>query len=212
MASNDTGILTSFNVDLTALSWCKSDGQMSTLEGHATTIAVYDYAVNATVLTSCNIESGQRYMWRAGGFICEKTLPRQALFQKILSIQQNLRPTMLNGTCGRKLSTWEAHTTAFAISNYPVCASLLTAFDIQRRNRRVWWVVVCQDDICCLKLPCQSKVLTSFDVKRVDITYCGGLMNVRGQWHERHWLKAFRQCNNTYVLWSSEEWSAYENV
>jgi hypothetical protein len=44
------------------LSWCKSDGQLSKLEGHAMTIAVLDYSGNATFLTFCDIESGQQYM------------------------------------------------------------------------------------------------------------------------------------------------------
>jgi hypothetical protein len=57
-----------------------------------------------------------------------------------------------------------------------------------------------------------AKVLTSFDVERVNITCCGGQMNVRGLCHKRCWLKSFRQCNSTYVLKSWEEWRAYANM
>jgi hypothetical protein len=50
------------------------------------------------------------------------------------------------------------------------------------------------------KNPVNAKLLTSFDVERVNITCCGGQMNVRGPCHKRWCLQSFCKCNSTYVL------------
>jgi hypothetical protein len=113
------------------LSWCKSDGQLSTLEGHPV-IAVFDYSVNATVLTSCNIERGQQSMWRTSGrlHMWENHPTASAVSNHLVSAT-----VLTNYETQRQLSTWGDHTTTFAITNHAVYAAVLTCFDVQRRQQ-----------------------------------------------------------------------------
>jgi hypothetical protein len=139
----------------------------------------FDYSVNATLLTSCNIESVQSECDRPAVYMWENHPTARAVSK--LFCQRN-STYVLRCSTAHVAGSCAGEKTIPRHSPFQIILSMqqyLQAWMFRRGNSRMWRVVVCKKDMCCLKLSCQCKSTYVLWCWRVNITYCGGQMNVK---------------------------------
>jgi hypothetical protein len=176
------------------------DRWLSAWEDHATPVVISYYPVNATALTSYNVERSQQHMPRTIVYV------RRTCHEKRCFDGRYNRTYNLSSFDGRVVSErTKDHVTAVPTSSHHVNATVLTAY-VERSQQHIRWEVVVKHMTGAynVRQTCHNKrFLRPFTL----LTYFGneGSQQKGSCAHEMILFESSYQCNSTYILWCWEK-------